>query len=68
MFGSDILVAPVLYAGQEKRTVYLPAGARWVDFFDKTKTYDGGQVIEVETPFDSLPVFVREGAALGFDW
>jgi len=67
MFGGDILVAPVLYAGQTSRKVYLPEGVRWVDFFDKSKVYEGGQIIEVDTPFDTIPVFVREGAELGFE-
>ena len=29
MFGSDILVAPIVRAKATSRTVYLPAGASW---------------------------------------
>ncbi len=59
MFGPDILVAPVMYEGVKKRSVYLPAGRRWVNTATQ-KTYDGGQLVECETPLSIIPVFVSE--------
>ncbi|MDI9440530.1 MAG: glycoside hydrolase family 31 protein [Bacillota bacterium] len=63
MFGPDLLVAPVLYAGVEKRKVYLPSGASWQDAWTG-KEYQGGQTVEVETPIDRIPLFLRDGAQL----
>lgn len=59
MYGPDVLVAPVLYAGQEKRSVYLPKGEDWVESFTG-REYAGGQRIEADTPLDVIPVFVRK--------
>lgn len=60
MYGSDVLVAPVLYAGQKKRRVYLPKGEDWTESFTG-REYAGGQWIEADTPLDVIPVFVRKG-------
>jgi alpha-glucosidase (family GH31 glycosyl hydrolase) len=58
-FGAQMLVAPVLAAG-DARTVYLPPG-RWMDFFSG-KRYQGGTTLTAHYPVDATPVFVREGA------
>ena len=60
MFGSDILVAPVLYEGQTKREVYLPAGAKWTCVHDG-KVYEGGQTVTADAPLEVIPVFLRDG-------
>ena len=59
MYGPDVLVAPVLYAGQRKRSVYLPKGEEWVEGFTGTE-YEGGQRVEADAPLDVIPVFVRK--------
>lgn len=59
LFGSDILVAPVMEAGVTKRSVYLPKGCRWVESATGN-LYDGGTTVEAEAPLDIIPVFVRE--------
>ena len=58
MFGPSLLVAPVLYAGMRKRSVYLPAGTHWKIQGAETQ-YDGGQKIECSTPIDTIPVFLK---------
>lgn len=58
MFGPDILVAPVMEAGADRRRVYLPKGARWTEAHTK-KTYEGGSLIECAAPLDIIPVFYR---------
>lgn len=75
MFGSDLLICPVLEPvlyeqGSYKlskenavRSCYLPAGTRWVNFWDRT-CYEGGQTIEVPVTLERIPVFVREGAVI----
>ncbi len=60
MFGPGILVAPVLHSGQRARTVYLPAGEVWTDYWTG-KTYEGGKQIEVEAPLSVIPFFIRKG-------
>lgn len=60
MFGPDLIVAPVMEAGMETRTVYLPKGTRFKEAATG-KMYDGGQTVTVETPLDIIPVFIREG-------
>lgn len=61
LFGPDVLVAPVLAPGRVERSVYLPAGARWVHT-ETGEAYDGGSEPTVPAPLASIPVFVREGA------
>ena len=58
MFGPDILVAPVLQAGMEKRSVYLPLGYEWTDPFSG-RIYEGGQIISLETPIETSPILVK---------
>ncbi|MBN0038589.1 family 31 glucosidase [Cellulosimicrobium cellulans] len=59
LYGPDILVAPVTSAGDRRRTVYLPAGARWVEHATGA-VHDGGHEIDVDAPLDVVPVFVRD--------
>ncbi|MGA7887759.1 MAG: TIM-barrel domain-containing protein [Acidobacteriaceae bacterium] len=63
MFGPDFLVAPVTHQGQTSRTVYLPAGADWYNYWTNEK-YRGGQRIVVSAPIDAIPLFVRAGSIL----
>ena len=61
MFGSQLLVAPVMEEGARERTVYLPRGAKWTDAYTKT-VYDGGQIVTVPAPLSVIPVFLRDDA------
>ena len=60
MFGSDILVAPIVYEETYSRDVYLPSGATWTNIHDG-KVYDGGQWITVDAPLHVIPAFLRDG-------
>ena len=60
MFGPDILVAPVLYEGKRTRSVYLPAGADWIDYWTG-ENHAGGTAIEVDAPIERIPFFFRSG-------
>jgi len=60
LFGSDILVAPVITQSTWSRTVYLPKGAAWTNAWTGAK-FAGGAVISVAAALDEIPVFVREG-------
>lgn len=59
MFGSDILVAPVMEYGQREKEVYLPQGVNWMDLNSKEK-YEGGQWIKVKAPLSVIPVFISQ--------
>jgi alpha-D-xyloside xylohydrolase len=59
MFGWKYLVAPILKAGQRKRAVYLPDGEKWRTL-DTKEEFEGGRVVEIDCPIDSMPVFVRQ--------
>ena len=61
MFGPAFLVAPVTEQGATSRTVYLPAGADWYNYWTNQRVR-GGQAIQVAAPIDTLPLFVRAGS------
>ena len=74
MLGDSLLVAPVVDNGdlegdglsgviKDKRSVYLPRGCGWYDFYTE-EYYEGGQTIEYECALDKIPVFVRAGALI----
>lgn len=60
-YGPDILAAPILYAGQRSRSVYLPGDEDWVEYATG-REYRGGQRIEADAPLDTMPVYVRKSA------
>ena len=60
MFGSSLLVAPVVEQGARTREVYLPKG-RWIDWYDGT-VYEGGHYVQVPAPLDRTPLLVKEGS------
>lgn len=59
-YGPSILVAPILYAGQRSRSVYLPKGETWVEYATG-KEYEGGQTYEADAPLDVIPVYLKKG-------
>jgi len=61
LFGPAFLVTPVTQSRATSREVYLPAGARWVDFW-AGRAQEGGQTITVEAPLAQLPLLVRAGS------
>lgn len=73
MWGQAFLVCPVtepmyydkgskeLKGVSKTRSVYLPAGAGWIDYWTG-KLYEGGQTIEAAAPIEQLPLFVRQGS------
>ncbi|HLX69708.1 MAG TPA: glycoside hydrolase family 31 protein [Verrucomicrobiae bacterium] len=60
LFGSDILVAPVLWEGATERSVYLPKGD-WYDYWTG-KHFAGGVRTNLSVKLESIPLFVRGGA------
>ncbi|TYZ62954.1 hypothetical protein PybrP1_008092 [[Pythium] brassicae (nom. inval.)] len=66
LLGHDLLVKPIVSAGVERTSVYLPgAGAVWYHVFDGYKRYAGGaEHADVPAPIDSTPVFQRGGSVI----
>ena len=69
MFGGQLLVAPVITKGDEKKmaktTVWLPDG-KWTDIFTG-HTYTGGKVVDMARYMDTIPVLAKEGAFFVLD-
>ena len=66
MLGDCLMVAPVtkpLSEGGDRARVYLPECAGWYDLATGF-WYPGGRVVEMETPLETLPVFVKAGSIL----
>lgn len=61
LFGSQILVAPLLESGMTGRTVYLPEG-KWIDY-QTEKVYEGGWH-RIEAGSLSIIMLVRDGSVL----
>ncbi|CAG7644305.1 Oligosaccharide 4-alpha-D-glucosyltransferase [Paenibacillus solanacearum] len=61
MLGGSILVANVLEQGAKTRSVYLPQGSEWINWYTRER-HAGGQTIELDVSLDSIPMFLRSGA------
>ncbi|HUQ32161.1 MAG TPA: glycoside hydrolase family 31 protein [Pyrinomonadaceae bacterium] len=62
MIGSDLLVAPVLQPNQTSRLVYLPEGL-WYDYWTGKKQA-GKEMVRVEAPLETVPMFIRGGSII----
>jgi alpha-D-xyloside xylohydrolase len=60
--GPDLLVAPMC-SPEGTRTVYLPAGESWVDWWSG-RLHAGGWQLRVTAPPERIPLFVRYGALI----
>jgi len=61
-YGDKILICPVLEPGQTSRIVYLPKG-NWYYWWNN-ELIEGGNEIEVPTPLDTMPLFVKAGSVI----
>ena len=60
MWGSSMLVAPVVEKGATNRIVYLPRGA-WHDFWTGERI-DGGREVTRPVDLGTIPLYVRAGS------
>jgi alpha-D-xyloside xylohydrolase len=63
LFGNSLLISPVTQPNATSRSVILPSGNDWVDFWSG-KTYPGGQTIVANAPLDQIPIFIKEGSVV----
>ena len=61
LWGNNMLVAPILEAGQKTTSVYFPKTSNWFDFYSD-ELYKGGHPINYEIKENSIPTFVRGGS------
>jgi alpha-D-xyloside xylohydrolase len=65
MFGPAFLVSPITEYQARKRTVYLPPGKGWYDFW--TGRWAGGaKYITAPAPYDQIPLHIRAGSIIPF--
>jgi alpha-glucosidase len=62
MIGDGLLAAPVMHPNLTARSIYLPAGV-WYDYWTGARQ-EGGRMIRVEAPLETVPLFVRGGTIL----
>jgi alpha-glucosidase/alpha-D-xyloside xylohydrolase len=60
MWGTSVLVAPVVEKGATERRVYLPRGG-WYDFWTGERVEGGNEVVR-KVDLETMPLYVREGA------
>jgi alpha-D-xyloside xylohydrolase len=65
MFGPALMACPVTTSSATTRSVYLPAGASWFNFWTG-QTNAGGQTINAAAAIDTMPIFVRAGSILPY--
>jgi len=62
LLGTSVLVCPVTEYKATNRNVYLPEGS-WYNYWSN-EVLDGKQTIEVPSPIDEIPLFIKSGAIL----
>ena len=62
LWGSNLLVAPVVEQGATHRATYLPRGAWW-DYWNNSQT-DGGKEVARDVDLETLPLYVKAGTIL----
>ncbi|MBE3578618.1 MAG: glycoside hydrolase family 31 protein [Caldanaerobacter subterraneus] len=64
MVGPFILFTPVFDKGAKERDVYLPyTKDGWIEYLSN-KVYEGGKVVRIKIPLDSLNFFIRGGSII----
>lgn len=62
MLGDEIMVCPVVAAGQTNKLIYIPEGG-WIDFWNEV-SYNTPGWHNVSAPLDDIPVLVKPGAII----
>ena len=63
LWGSNLLIAPVIHEGHTTKNVYLPTSERWYDYYTGEEIPTLGS-ITVQAPRDYLPLYLRGGSIL----
>lgn len=65
MFGPAFMVSPVYHYGDRSRKIYFPKSAGWYDFYTG-KFQEGGVKVNVEAPYERIPLYVKAGSIVPF--
>jgi alpha-glucosidase (family GH31 glycosyl hydrolase) len=63
LFGTNLLVAPVLMESETTKQVTFPRDGAWYDYATGRR-YDAGSSVKVDAPPDRLPLFARNGSVI----
>lgn len=63
LWGSSLLIAPVIYENQITKWVYLPMTDRWFDYYTGQEQITRGATT-VSAPLDFIPLFLRGGSII----
>jgi len=63
MLGDSLLVANIVEKGETSKSIYLPEGETFYDFYTR-ELYHGGQTIDYPVEIDSIPLFIKGGGIL----
>src|SRR4029453_10877177 len=66
LWGRDLLIAPVHEKGAAARSLYLPKGDDWYDWWTNQRSRGGDEVI-AKVDLATMPIFVRAGAIIPLD-
>ena len=61
LWGSEVLVAPVMTDGTISRKITFPAG-QWIDMSNPSNIFEGHSTIDYPAPLEMLPLFVKAGS------
>jgi alpha-glucosidase len=62
LLGDDLLIAPILEEGENRRRIVLPQGG-WYDIWDGDPVQGPGSV-ELQAPLECIPILARGGSVL----
>ena len=63
LWGSSLLIAPVIYQSHTSKSLYLPTTERWFDYYTGEEQTTLGH-INVAAPFDFVPLYIRGGVII----
>lgn len=63
LWGSHLLIAPVIYEGHTTKDVYLPPSERWFNYHTGAEMKTRGSIIE-QAPRNYLPLYLRGGSII----
>jgi alpha-glucosidase (family GH31 glycosyl hydrolase) len=63
LLGPDLLAAPVTKPGVGERRAWVPPG-RWLDWWDRSRAYEGDRTHVLPAPLGRPPLLVRAGAVV----
>lgn len=63
MWGSSLLISPVLDPNTRSVFAYFPKEARWFDYYTGVEI-ESGRAHEIDAPLDFIPLHVRGGSII----